>query len=140
MKSFKKFRAAHLRLGRAGERAARQLLRAKNCDIVGRNWRTRSGEIDILACDGATLVFVEVKTMHRTGRLFRPGSNYRISQMRRNVRAARQYLRELEAPDLSCRFDLIEVVIRNRILKEIRHHYSVIPTRFLKVREGVYEP
>jgi len=48
--------------GKAGEEQAAVYLLAKNWEIVARNWRTRRGEIDIIAMDGDTLVFVEVKT------------------------------------------------------------------------------
>lgn len=48
--------------GRAGEEQACSVLAGKNWEILGRNWRTRRGEIDIIARDGDTLVFVEVKT------------------------------------------------------------------------------
>lgn len=55
-------------LGRAGERAAADLLTASGLRIVDRNWRCRHGELDLVAREGATWVFVEVKT--RRGRRF----------------------------------------------------------------------
>ena len=48
--------------GQAGEDQAVAYLAEKNWEIVARNWRTRRGEIDIIAVDRDTLVFVEVKT------------------------------------------------------------------------------
>jgi len=48
--------------GRAGENLAASLLEQENWLIIERNWRTRRGEIDIIALDGDTIVFVEVKT------------------------------------------------------------------------------
>jgi putative endonuclease len=57
------------RLGQAGEQMAADLLAGKGYQIVARNWRSgRSGEIDLVAQDGATLVIVEVRT--RRGQLF----------------------------------------------------------------------
>lgn len=50
------------RLGRDGEDAAADHLRRLGLAIVERNWRCRHGEIDIVARDGRTTVFVEVKT------------------------------------------------------------------------------
>ncbi len=47
--------------GKEAEERACQLLRAKGFKIVARNWRWRGGEIDIIAKDGPTLVFVEVR-------------------------------------------------------------------------------
>lgn len=50
-------------LGRAGEQMAVDLLASKGYQIVARNWRSgRSGEIDLVAQDGSTLVIVEVRT------------------------------------------------------------------------------
>lgn len=58
--------AAGNELGRRGEQVAAAFLRDSGMRILERNWRCRGGEIDIIACDGATLVVVEVKT--RSGR------------------------------------------------------------------------
>jgi putative endonuclease len=49
-------------LGRQGEDLAAVYLARQGCDIITRNWRTRSGELDIVARDGDWLVFVEVRT------------------------------------------------------------------------------
>lgn len=48
--------------GRAGEEQAALELSGEGWAILGRNWRTRRGEIDIIGLDGDTIVFVEVKT------------------------------------------------------------------------------
>ena len=55
-------------LGRAGERVAAQHLERLGYSIVARNHRTRFGEIDIVAADRRSLVFVEVKTRRGRGR------------------------------------------------------------------------
>jgi putative endonuclease len=52
---------ARRRTGQVGEDAAAERLAAEGWQIVARNWRTRSGEIDIIARDGEWLVFVEVR-------------------------------------------------------------------------------
>jgi putative endonuclease len=51
--------------GRAGEGRAADFLERKGYSIVARNWRTRRGEIDIVAQKGDLLVFAEVKTLPR---------------------------------------------------------------------------
>ena len=53
--------------GRAGEIAAAFLLEEKGMRILERNFRSRSGEVDIIALDGETLVFIEVKTWSAYG-------------------------------------------------------------------------
>ena len=119
-------RAAHLALGRRGEEAAARLLLAKGYTLLARNWRVRSGELDIVARDGATLVFVEVKTLRRIG-LYRPGDNLSPRQMRRNFRAALYYYRVIGKPALKGRFDLIEVVAGSRGVRSIRHRLDYLP-------------
>lgn len=49
-------------LGKWGEQVAASYLEARGWDILQRNWRCRHGEIDLIARDGQTLVFVEVRT------------------------------------------------------------------------------
>jgi len=53
-------------LGRYGEELAVRLLRQQGMTVIDRNWRCRFGELDIVARDGATLVFCEVKTRRGT--------------------------------------------------------------------------
>jgi len=54
------------RLGRAGETFSAIWLERQGYTIVARNWRTRTGEIDIIAEKDNTLIFVEVKTLPHT--------------------------------------------------------------------------
>lgn len=124
-------KAAHLALGRFGENAACRLLEAKKFDILARNWRVKAGELDIVARDGACVVFVEVKTLHREGR-FRPLDNLSFRQMKRNFNAAQLYLRMIGGSDLPIRFDLIEVVASRWRLRKIRHHYDYLPRQSWK--------
>jgi len=119
-------RAAHLALGRRGEDAAVRLLLAKGYSILARNWRVRSGELDIVARDGRTIVFVEVKTLRREG-YYRPGDNLSPRQMRRNYRAALFYFRVIGRPSLPGRFDLVEVVAGLRTVRRIRHRRDYLP-------------
>ena len=60
-------------LGRYGEKLALDHLGACGFTLLARNYRTRRGEIDLIAFDGRTLLFVEVKT-HQLGRLQPPAS------------------------------------------------------------------
>ncbi|MCI0586473.1 MAG: YraN family protein [Planctomycetes bacterium] len=76
-------------LGRHGEEAASRLLVSKGWRILGRDLRTRVGEVDLLALDGETLVVVEVKT--RSGEAFgRPEEavdGRRLARLRRAAQA-----------------------------------------------------
>ena len=92
--------------GRAEARAA-QFLAAHGLQVVARNYRTRLGEIDLIARDGAALVFVEVRL--RTGDRF-GGAAESIDgrKQRRLVAAARHYLSRLRC-EPPCRFDVVTV-------------------------------
>lgn len=114
------------RLGRAGENAACDLLRTSGMTILGRNWRCRAGELDIIALDGTEIVFAEVKTMHLNPR-FTPAWNLSQRQRRRNYFAAKCYLRALDITGLPGRFDLIEAVFFGPFLLRLSRQPGYLP-------------
>lgn len=117
-----KVRAAHLRLGRRGERVAAKLLESKGFEILSRDWRRGSGELDIVARDGAMLVFVEVKTKRSSSRS-RPAENLSRGQVARIRRGAAKYLAAVGLDrETFYRFDLIEVVLSRWFTRAVRHH------------------
>lgn len=107
--------APHLRLGRAGEAAAEALLAGKGFTVLARNYRTRSGEVDLVCQDGGTLVFVEVKT-RGAGSLARPDQAVTAAKRGRLVRAAAAFLSERDLWDRPCRFDVVTVVASGKAL------------------------
>lgn len=62
MGAVSRLRASRLELGRAGEKAAAELLRSRGYEVVGTGFRARRGELDLVCRRGGTLVVVEVKT------------------------------------------------------------------------------
>ncbi|MBT2501595.1 YraN family protein [Curtobacterium sp. ISL-83] len=76
-------------LGRYGEEHAAEWLREHGFRVVERNWRCARGEIDIIAWDSCTLVFVEVKTRSglRTGHPFEAITASKVLRLRRLVPA-----------------------------------------------------
>jgi len=93
--------------GKTGEDAAALHLRAAGYRIVKRNLRGPGGEIDIVAWDGATLVFIEVKT--RRGRTFGSALGAVDARKRRRLRAlAADYL-QFFPPDVKARFDVLAI-------------------------------
>lgn len=91
--------------GARGEGAAERLLARHGLEIVARNYRTRFGEIDLVARDGATLVFVEVRL--RAGERFGGAAASITAAKRRRIEAAaRHYLSKL-AFEPPCRFDVV---------------------------------
>lgn len=91
--------------GRSAEALAADFLRGRGLAIVERNLRSRHGEIDLVARDGATIVFVEVR-LRRPGRHGGAAESITAAKRSRLVAAAREYLARL--PRLpACRFDVI---------------------------------
>jgi putative endonuclease len=103
---------ARLRTGRIGEDLACRRLERDGLVIVARNSRTRFGEIDAIAIDGETLVFVEVKTT-RAGGLHGPEQPAHAVGRRKQMqvrRLARAWLAENLPPRYrSIRFDVVGV-------------------------------
>jgi putative endonuclease len=117
---FGRRRAAHLRLGQRGERLARTLLCRLGLDVLTTNYRTAQGEVDIVAREGTTLCFVEVKTRHRQAHA-RPADAVGREKRRRIVRAARRYRRDLGWPAIPHRYDIVEIVLSGRRVRDVRY-------------------
>lgn len=94
-------------LGAAGERVAVEWLRAHGFIIMDRNWRNGRYELDIVACRGDMIHFVEVK-LRRQGGLTTPEEAMTPAKERALLRAANTYI-ELHGITLDCRIDLIAV-------------------------------
>ena len=101
-------RSAGPRRGDAGEDLACGHLRSRGMKILARNYRSRSGEIDIVADDGGTLVFVEVKERSSESH----GSAVEAvtpAKRRKVVRAARAYAAAHGLSDSLVRFDVLAI-------------------------------
>jgi putative endonuclease len=97
--------------GREGERIAVDFLVKKGYRIVRRNYRFGRGEIDIVAQDGAELVFVEVKT-RRTSTFGEPEEAVTRKKQSQIRTVAEGYLFEHAIDDQPCRFDVIAVTCK----------------------------
>lgn len=97
-------------LGQSGEEAACVELRRRGYAILQRRYRTRAGELDIVARDGKTLVFVEVKT--RTSGAFGGGLEAVTPRKQAQVRKmATDYLWRAGLADAPCRFEVVAVTV-----------------------------
>ena len=113
--------ADRIRTGAAGERIARDYLRAKGYTIVDSNWSTTVGELDIVAKEDNVLVFVEVKT--------RRGVNTELAlesvtavKHERMLKAVYQFLHEHDIDaDAQWRIDVIGVAIAANGRRRIDH-------------------
>ncbi|MDA3937675.1 MAG: YraN family protein [Actinomycetota bacterium] len=110
-------------LGRKGEDAATAYLERVGLTVVERNWSTKSGEIDIVALDGETLVLVEVKT-RRSMRTGTPEEAVSPTKQKRLIRLARAYLASTGIEPLAVRFDVIGIRVLSADRALLRHHRS----------------
>lgn len=95
--------------GTWGEDLAAEHLRGLGYGIIERNVRSGLGELDIVATDGETLVFVEVKAFERLPPGSDPAENVHVSKQRRIARCAQLYLMRYDR-EPQCRFDVVTVV------------------------------
>ena len=107
-------------LGEMGESIAATFLKGAGFSIVERNFRCVCGELDIIARDGRTIVFVEVKC--------RNNQNYGPPQLavtpfkqRQISKAALVWLSKRRLYDAEARFDVVAIVLHESDLPEIEH-------------------
>lgn len=105
-------------LGNKGEEIASVFLKKKGLKILERNYRTPAGEIDIIAKDGNTLVFVEVKT--RTGDLFGQPVEAICQRKRKTMERTALYYILKGKQECPARFDVIGIKILSG-REEIEH-------------------
>src|SRR5216684_2157475 len=99
-------------LGKIGEDLACRDLEGRGYAILARRYRRRAGELDIIARDGPTVVFVEVKA--REGREFGDAVEAVTSLKRRRMRqVALQYLVRHRLTNCPCRFDVVSIHMVN---------------------------
>ena len=110
----------HLRRGRLGERAAKRHLQRLGLKFLVANFASKRGEIDLIFRETHCLVFVEVKTRSSED-WGRPAAAVNAERRRRLTRAALDYLRLLKNPPVKVRFDIVEVLLADGAVEEVRH-------------------
>lgn len=110
--------------GREGEEAAACFLQRRGWSIEARNWRFGSLELDLVARDGDTVVFVEVRT-RRAGGQVSAVQSFGPTKARRFLKAVRAYLAAHDLWDRPCRCDLLCVTSGGQQLA-VEHHQHVI--------------
>lgn len=117
-------------LGRSGEDRAVRHLRKLGYRVLERNFRTSRGEIDIIALDGDTVVFVEVKT-RTSGAFGAPELAVDRRKQDRMVKAALGYLKRTRLHQVACRFDVVAISGPGMEQVElIRHAFEVERTGY----------
>ncbi len=95
-------------LGREGEDLAARFLTKQGYRLLERNYRTRSGEIDLIALHDGAVVFVEVKT--RTSDAFgAPELAVTSRKQQRMIKAALAYIKYKKLHQVPCRFDVVAI-------------------------------
>jgi putative endonuclease len=113
-------RAVHLQRGRLGEQAARRHLQRLGLKHLATNFRSARGEMDLVFRDGDCLVFVEVKT-RMSEDWTRPAAAVNARKRRLLSQTALDYLRLLRYPAVKIRFDIVEVLLAENGVREVRH-------------------
>ncbi len=116
----KREKPLHLRHGELGEREARKHLKRHGLKFLVANFRSPRGEIYLVFRDGECLVFVEVKT-RSSEEWTRPAAAVDKERRGRLTRAGLDYLRLLKNPPVKVRFDIVEVLLLDGAVREVRH-------------------
>lgn len=117
---FKPVLPVNLERGQLGERAAKTHLKKLGLKFLVANYSTERGEVDLIFRDRDCLVFVEVKTRSSES-WTRPAAFVNKEKRRRLSKAALDYLRLLKNPEIKFRFDIVEVLLENGEVHEVRH-------------------
>lgn len=96
-------------LGNKGEDAATMFLEQHGYMVLDRNYRAKTGEIDIIVSKGNTIVFVEVKTRGSLA-YGMPSEAVDTKKQQKIIRTAQSYIRYKGLRDYSYRFDVLEVL------------------------------
>ena len=97
--------------GNAGEEAAVQYLIHQGYEIIERNWRCRSGEIDIIAKARSSIVFIEVRSRSRGILQGTPEESVTASKIQQVRSVAEFYLYMKNHSDVRIAFDVITVIL-----------------------------
>jgi len=116
----------HLRRGALGERAAKRHLQKLGLKFLTANFRSERGEIDLIFRDGDCLVFVEVKTRSSEDWV-RPAAAVNARKRLLLSRCGLDYLKRLRCPQVKIRFDVVEVLLADGDVREVRH----LPNTFM---------
>lgn len=109
-----------LEIGKTGERIAESYLRRKGYRILQKNFRTSLGEIDMICLEGATIIFVEVKTNSSTDFGV---PEYRVDhrKQKKMAKVALGFLKQKGKTDSDCRFDVVGILLGKDSEPKIEH-------------------
>lgn len=109
-----------IQVGNIGEDAAANYLHDEGYRVLERNYRCKIGEIDIIAKNNQTYVFVEVKTRSSTRYGF-PAEAVNYHKQQKIMYTALCYLKQINQDDVCCRFDVIEIFLTDLNVIKCNH-------------------
>ena len=124
----------HLRRGELGERAAKKFLQKQGLRFLAANFRSERGEIELIFRDRDCRAFIEVKTRSSED-WSRPAAAVNAARRRRLSQCALDYLRKLKNPAVKIRFDIVEVLLADGAVREVRH----LPNTFAMAKPFRYD-
>lgn len=104
---------SRIEIGKSGEEAAVGFLRKRRYKIIQRNYKNKLGEIDIIAKDGDTLCFIEVKT-RSSFKFGYPQEAVTLTKQKKINKVALSYLKQYNLLNIPARFDIISVVLNSQ--------------------------
>jgi putative endonuclease len=107
-----------MNLGTIGEDEACGFLKKNGCKILGRNYRTPRGEIDIIARLGKIVLFVEVKTRSKSSSA-QPWESVGFRKRKNLKLAAKAYVQEHRSNEDEYRFDVLSIIVNENSHPEI---------------------
>jgi putative endonuclease len=108
-------------VGKEGEEIAVQFLAKKGFKILEKNYHYGHGEIDIIADDNGVLVFVEVKTRLNL-EYGEPEYAINKKKIQQIKKMAELYLFDKEKEEADCRFDVVAIILENKVEPKITHY------------------
>jgi putative endonuclease len=127
MRSWRRWR------GQQGEQMAAEFLQRQGYRIEQQNYRCREGEIDIIAWDGPTLVFIEVKTKGQT-RFDVPQAMVHRHKQNKIVHVAMVYIQQRRLQRVDVRFDVVAITLLPGVPPEVTH----VPAAFTPSSHFLY--
>ena len=115
-----------LKLGARGEALAWNFLRKQGYSILEKNYRTRFGEVDVIAQKGDVLVFLEVKT-RRDHQFGFPAESVNWKKRQKLTRVAEAYLQAKRLENQATRFDILSITWDGRT----EPHFSLLEDAFM---------
>jgi len=106
--------------GQHGEQMAVQFLQRQGYRIQQQNYRCRGGEVDIIAWDGPTLVFIEVKTKGQTA-FGAPQAMVHGQKQKKIVHVAMVYVQQHQMQEVNIRFDVVAITLLPGFPPEVTH-------------------